>query len=73
MSSRELKKWCVLDSEGHRTLQHAVDVLGVSARACDRILRVALTLADLEGVSAMQTHHVMEALSFRSIEDQSTQ
>ncbi len=73
MTSRELKKWCVLDPDGHRTLQHAVDVLGMSARACDRILRVALTLADLDGASAMQTHHLMEALSFRSIEDHSAQ
>ena len=65
MSSREIKIYCPLDDAGHEVLQHAVDVLGMSARACDRLLRVALTIADLEGTDKMETRHLMEAMSFR--------
>ncbi|MDP1835984.1 MAG: YifB family Mg chelatase-like AAA ATPase [Chlamydiales bacterium] len=65
MSSRELKEYCPLDSTGHAIMQNAIDVVGMSARACDRLLRVALTIADLEGAPKMEQHHLMEAMSFR--------
>lgn len=65
MSSKEIKQYCPLDTASHRILQNAIDVMGMSARATDRLLRVALTLADLEGASKMETHHLMEAMSFR--------
>lgn len=66
MTPREVKRYCPLDPGGHAILQNAVDVLGMSARACDRMLRVSLTLADLEGAPKMEHHHLMEAMSFRS-------
>ncbi len=68
MTSREIKQYCPLDTGCHMALQHAVDVLGISARACDRLLRVALTIADLEGAPKMEQTHLMEAMSFRSLE-----
>ena len=67
MSSRESKAYCPLDASCHSILQHAVDVLGISARACDRLIRVALTIADLEGTSKVTQEHVMEAIGFRAV------
>ncbi len=64
MSSRELKTFCPLNAACHQILQHAVDVLGISARACDRLIHVALTIADLEGSNLSQTH-IMEAIGLR--------
>src|ERR1700682_864344 len=49
MMTRQLRKYCGLDAEGKGLLQVAMDDLGLSARAHDRILRVARTIADLEG------------------------
>lgn len=65
MSSREVKQQCLLDEQCQQLLKQTVDVMGVSARACDRLLRVALTIADLEGASALRKDHLMEAISFR--------
>lgn len=67
MSGKEVKTHCQLSPECHSVLQQAVDVLGMSARACDRLLRVALTISDLEEGSGIAKHHLMEALSFRKI------
>ncbi len=49
MSSRQLRRYSALDQEGRSLLKNAMDELGLSARAHDRILRVARTIADLEG------------------------
>lgn len=65
MTTRDIKQYCHLDAKSQDVLRTAIDVTGISARACDRLLRVALTLADLEGLSRVEHHHVMEALSFR--------
>src|SRR5262249_22491309 len=54
MTSRMLRKYCTLDDEGRKLLQNAMDALGLSARAHDRILRVARTIADMEGSAAIQ-------------------
>ncbi len=68
MSSRQLRKHCVLDGEGQKLLQSAMDELGLSARAHDRILRVARTIADLEESEAIRQAHAIEAIGYRSLD-----
>lgn len=66
MNSRELKNHAVIGSGCQRLLQQAIDVMGMSARACDRLRRVARTIADLEGSEEILEHHMMEAINFRN-------
>lgn len=68
MNSRQLRRHCLLDPEGRSLLQRAMDELGLSARAHDRILRVARTIADLEGSSRLRPEHVVEAIGYRSMD-----
>jgi magnesium chelatase family protein len=68
MSTRQLRRHCALDDEGKQLLKTAMDELGLSARAHDRILRVARTIADLEGVEHLKAAHVVEAISYRSLD-----
>lgn len=68
MNSRQLRKFCVLDDAGKSLLQSAVDNLGLSARAHDRILRMARTIADLEGAENILQQHVSEAINYRSLD-----
>jgi magnesium chelatase family protein len=68
MSTRQLRKYCELDAEGRGLLQAAMDGLGLSARAHDRILRVARTVADLEGSTAIRAEHLVEAIGYRSLD-----
>lgn len=68
MQSRHLKQWCGLDDPCRLLLEGAVRKLGLSARATDRILKVARTIADLEGSANLQTHHVAEAIQYRTID-----
>jgi magnesium chelatase family protein len=68
MTSRQLRKFCVLDAESRNILQTAMDTLGLSARAHDRILRMARTIADLAGSDTIGVHHLTEAISYRSLD-----
>ncbi len=68
MTSRQLRRHCVLDEEGRNLLKTAMDELGLSARAHDRILRVARTIADLESSADIRPAHVVEAISYRSLD-----
>ena len=68
MSSRQLRKHCALDEAGKGLLKEAMENLGLSARAHDRILRVARTIADLEGSADVQQGHVSEAIGYRSLD-----
>ena len=68
MSSRQLRKYCALDEAGKTLLRQAMESLGLSARAHHRILRVARTIADLEGSADIQDGHVTEAIGYRSLD-----
>lgn len=68
MTSRQLRRFCPLDEECRNLLKTAMDELGLSARAHDRILRMARTAADLEGAAAIQSSHVVEAINYRTLD-----
>jgi magnesium chelatase family protein len=63
-----LRKLCALDDAGERTLEMAVRRMGLSARAHDRILKVARTIADLEGVERVTAKHLAESVQYRSLD-----
>jgi magnesium chelatase family protein len=68
MSTRLLHKFCTVGPEGEKLLSAVVDRLGMSARAYDRILRVARTIADLEKCDEIQTQHLGEAIQYRTLD-----
>jgi magnesium chelatase family protein len=68
MTSRGLRAHCQLDDAGKQLLKDAMDNLGLSARAHDRILRMSRTIADLDGSERIQVHHVLEAIGYRSLD-----
>ena len=68
MTPRHIKTLCDLDQEGKAVLRLAIQRWGLSARAYDRILKVARTIADLEGEERIRTAHVMEAVGYRILD-----
>ena len=68
ISSKTLKQICEIDEAGKELLKKAMDKLGLSARAYDRILKVARTIADLEGEQNILTSHLAEAIQYRSLD-----
>jgi magnesium chelatase family protein len=68
MPARMIRKLCTLDDSGERTLEMAVRRMGLSARAHDRILKVARTIADLSAAEAVAAKHVAEAIQCRSLD-----
>lgn len=68
MSSKLIKKYCVIDSDSQNLLQSAFDKFHMSARGYNRILKVARTIADLEGKESIEFEHVAEAIAYRTIE-----
>ena len=68
MESKKLKEVCEISDESKQLLKQAMESLGLSARAYDRILKVARTIADLEKSSAIETNHIAEAIQFRSLD-----
>lgn len=68
MSSRELRRYCKIDAAGERLLRQAVSELGLSARAHDKVLRVARTIADLAGEAEISATHLAEAISYRRLD-----
>ncbi len=70
MTNALTARFCTLCEDGHRMLERIVDRLGMSARAYDRILKVARTIADLEGADSIKTAHLSEAIQYRSMDRQ---
>lgn len=68
MTSKLTRQHCQLTDECRRIMETAMERLGLSARAYDRILRVSRTIADLEGSPDIQTHHLQEAITYRSLD-----
>jgi magnesium chelatase family protein len=68
MTTRQLRRYCVLDAASQALLKTAMESLGLSARAHDRILRVARTIADIEGAADIQAAHLTEAIGYRSLD-----
>ena len=71
MTSKLIKKHVVLDETSNELIRNAMDRLGLSARAYDRILKVSRTIADLEGEEDVQPHHLSEAIHYRSLDRES--
>jgi len=70
MGTKELKQFCALDESTKELLNHAMNDMNFSARAYDRILKVARTIADLAGSEAITSDHVSEAVQYRSLDRQ---
>jgi len=68
MSTRQIRKYCDLTPDSERLLENAVSRLGLSARAHDRILKVARTIADLEGAESIANAQISEAIPYRSLD-----
>jgi magnesium chelatase family protein len=68
MTSKQLQIYCKLSPEGRTLLKNAMERLSLSARAYDRILKVARTIADLEKSADIQNDHLAEAINYRSLD-----
>ena len=68
MTPRFIKKYCELDAAGNRMLELVTDRLGFSARTYNRILKVARTIADLDGSDSIREQHIAEAIQYRSLD-----
>ncbi len=68
LGSKDIRKWCVIDKESQSLLKTAIERFGLSARAYDKVLKVARTIADLAGVEHIKIEHVAEAIQYRSLD-----
>ena len=68
MTSRQVRQVCQLDAASRDLLESSVNEQGLSARAHDKILRVARTIADLDGAAAIAQEHVGEAVNYRMLD-----
>ena len=68
MGPREIKEFCKLDDDSEDLLKTAIERLGLSARAYFRVLKVARTIADLEGKQDIEIHHISEAIQYRTLD-----
>jgi magnesium chelatase family protein len=68
MESKHIRIYCGLDDACQTLLKNAVERLGLSARAYDRILKVARTIADLDGKETIGSSHIAEGIQYRSLD-----
>jgi magnesium chelatase family protein len=68
MSSKQIREFCALDEVSKQLLKTAMERLNLSARAYDRILKVARTIADLEAAETVVSSHIAEAIQYRSLD-----
>lgn len=68
MRSKDIKKYCELTPETKKLLENAILKMKLSARAYDRILKVARTIADISGTLHIETEHIAEAIQYRTLE-----
>ncbi len=68
MPSRLLRKHCAISADGEKLLETAIQRLGLSARAHDRILKVSRTIADLEAAECIESKHLSEAIQYRTLD-----
>ena len=68
MSSTQLRKYCLLDGPSQDPLKAAIEKFGLSARAYDRILKVARTIADLDGEEAIKSSYIAESIQYRNLD-----
>jgi magnesium chelatase family protein len=68
MAPRQIRKFCQLEPDAESLLKSAMDEMGLSARAHDKILRVARTIADLDASPKIMAHHLSEAINYRTLD-----
>ena len=68
MTSKMIRTFCAIDEESEMLLGQAMKDIGLSVRAHDRILKVARTIADLDGKESIESVHLMEAIQYRSLD-----
>jgi magnesium chelatase family protein len=68
MMEKQIRSFCAIDEESHQLLEMAIEKMGFSARAMNRILKVSRTIADLEGADKIEPAHVAEAIQYRSLD-----
>jgi magnesium chelatase family protein len=70
MNNRQIEKYCPLSPECREVLERIIDRMGLSARACSRIIKLARTIADLAGLPDILPGHLSEAASYRFLDKQ---
>ena len=68
MAPRLIRKFCGISADGEKLLENAITRLGLSARAHDRILKVARTIADLDAAENIEPKHLSEAIQYRTLD-----